>query len=444
MRAIGHGELGAGLQPRIFLGPIEIAGYFSRLKHGFDRLGVAATYGILRPHPFGYGVAEAGLAWPVRWCRATHSRRMAARTSIGRACWTGTFAAASAIAFAWALARHDVFIFGFGTSFFALAELPVLRFFGKRIAFVFFGSDARPVYLDGALLEAEPGLREDSSALAARARRQRTRVARIEKYADALVNNPPTGCLHARPFAIWLRMGVPTHVPATPPAPPDPGRGTVRLLHAPSAPQVKGTDQIRAAIERLKARGLPLELVEIAGQSNERVQQELDLCDFVVDQVYSDTPMATLAAEAACHGRPAVVAGYYSRGIAADLRPEDIPPSIYCHPDDLEEAIARLASNPAERLELGRRAYEFVAARFHPETVAGRYLQLLRGELPPEFIYDPLKQLRTVVPVGMDEAAARSLMQRILRAEGRSAFQVGHNPPLEQMMARFAEESGSC
>jgi hypothetical protein len=212
----------------------------------------------------------------------------------------------------------------------------------------------------------------------------------------------------------------------------------VRILHAPSAPGVKGTARIRAAVEQLKMRGMSLELIEISGVTNERVQAELDRCDFVVDQMYSDTPMATFAAEAACRARPAVVAGYYSREVAQDLRPEDIPPSRYCHPDKLEEAIAELASNAALRAELGRRAYEFVSLHFRPEKVARMYLRLFAGELPPDCFYDPVQRLRVVVPVGTDEQSSRLRMRSMLETSGAEAFQVRHNPALEAQMVRFA------
>ena len=53
--------------------------------------------------------------------------------------------------------------------------------------------------------------------------------------------------------------------------------------------------------------GLPLEYVEIVGQPNDIVLAEIARSAFVIDQLYSDTPMAGFAAEAARLGKPAIV-----------------------------------------------------------------------------------------------------------------------------------------
>ena len=72
-----------------------------------------------------------------------------------------------------------------------------------------------------------------------------------------------------------------------------------RILHAPSNPNFKGTEEIRDTIKCLKNENIDFEYIEITNASNEKVLAELNACDLVIDQLYSDTPMATLAAEAA-------------------------------------------------------------------------------------------------------------------------------------------------
>ena len=42
------------------------------------------------------------------------------------------------------------------------------------------------------------------------------------------------------------------------------------MLHAPSRREAKGSDEIRSTVERLQARGLPLELVELSGVPHQR------------------------------------------------------------------------------------------------------------------------------------------------------------------------------
>jgi hypothetical protein len=57
-------------------------------------------------------------------------------------------------------------------------------------------------------------------------------------------------------------------------------------------PVLKGTASIRAMVERLSARGLAVELVTIEGRPNAEVMRAMRDSDLVVDQLYSDTPMA--------------------------------------------------------------------------------------------------------------------------------------------------------
>ncbi len=122
----------------------------------------------------------------------------------------------------------------------------------------------------------------------------------------------------ARPFVNYFRIGMPRprsqqvemtadsedHYEARSALRP------TRILHAPSHPRAKGTDRIRLAVESLRSKGYEIEYTELTNAANAEVLAHLHECDFVIDQLYSDTPMATFAAEAADVGRPSVVGGY--------------------------------------------------------------------------------------------------------------------------------------
>jgi hypothetical protein len=269
-----------------------------------------------------------------------------------------------------------------------------------------------------------------------RARARRARVARIERYAHYTVDTPPSGAFHARPFAIWLMIGMPVEL-ATSVCDSD-NAGPVRVLHAPSDRDVKGTVEIRAAVQRLKTRGVSLELVEVSGRTNDAVQRALAECDMVIDQLYSDSPMAMLAAEAAAHGKAVIVAGCYSTRVRKDLPEAAVPPTLYCSPENIEDAIESLALDRSRRRALAASAHDYVAGRFRPEIVAKIYLRLLRGELGAEYFYDPIATLRDVAPMGMPAAAAQHLVAQLIRERGEAALQLGHNPALLAGTLRFA------
>jgi hypothetical protein len=420
--------------PRVFIGLIEIAGYYSRLKRGFQALGVPATFVDIGGNPFAYGGSDRPNLL-VRWFAESGRRFVHAppRRPL-KVFWGAVHALLRPPTAAWAIATHDVFVFGFGSSFFRHRELPLLRLLGKKTICVFNGSDARPPYLDRLFLASEEFA---AGPCIVRARCIRRMLRRVDRHAHAVIDNPASGHLHGRPFVSWLQVGIPCEAPAeVPGAPP---RERVRILHAPSHTGVKGTAAIRETIARLTEKGLPIDYVEISGRPHAEVQRELAACDFVVDQLYSDTPLAGFAAEAAMHGKPAVVGGYYAERVALEVPAEAIPPSLFCHPDGVEAAIERLVRDPAERRALGEAAREYVARRWTPRAVAERYLALIAGPLPPEWLFDPAG-IRYLHGCGLSERRARASVRQVVDAGGVTALQLHDKPELEAMFVRFAAE----
>ena len=135
-------------------------------------------------------------------------------------------------------------------------------------------------------------------------------------------------------------------------------------------------------------RGARIEYRELVGQPNHEVLRALRWCDFVVDEVYSDTPMARFATEAAYFGKAAVV-GSYAAALYHVREDPPLPPSLLCHPDEIEEAIMSLASDASLRGELGLRAQAFVTQQWSPADVAGRLLRLIDGAAPAEWVVQP-------------------------------------------------------
>ena len=82
--------------------------------------------------------------------------------------------------------------------------------------------------------------------------------------------------------------------------------------------------------------------VVVTGRPNREVLAAIAASDFVIDQVYSDSPLAGFAAEAAALGRPAIVGGYAWDDLRRVTPAEVMPPSHVCRPEDLADAIRRL------------------------------------------------------------------------------------------------------
>jgi hypothetical protein len=265
-------------------------------------------------------------------------------------------------------------------------------------------------------------------------------LAIVDRYADCSINIPPQAYFHTKPFVSWLMVGVPQYIKAA--AKPEPGVGkesdaSVRILHAPSKPGPKGTPVIRQAIQSLKGKGHRIDYVEITGRPNREVLEELERCDFVVDEIYSDTPMAVFATEAAFAGKPTVVGGYYSRDILKDVPQECIPPSLFCHPNDLEKSIEKMVSDKIYREALGKKAFDFVRTHWSAETVAARYLRIIQGNIPEAWLYDPYR-IGYLHGCGLPEEKAREMIRGFIAAAGPGALCLQDKPELVRSFIQFA------
>ena len=419
--------------PRIFIGPVEIAGQYSGLALALRGIGVDAVAVDLSGHPFLYE-EPAHEAAVIRLAVAVASRsRRPGGSRVLKAVWRPVEAIARAALLAWTLPRFDTYIFGFGTTILYGRELPLLRFLRKRIVFVFNGSDARPSYVDGA--DMAQSLARSIDDCIRMTRDKKARIRRIERYADAIVSQPAFSHFFERPVVDFFRMGIPWRAGGKDSAARP--NGPIRILHSPSNPEAKGSDRIRETVQRLQRKGLPVELVELRNVPNAVVRSEIARADLAIDQIYSDAPMVGFATEAATVGVPAIVGGYAWPELRRIYPKEVMPPVEQCDPDGLAAAVSRMVTDQAHRQALGARASRFVHTAWAPERVAERYLAVVRGKTRPEWLFDP-RTLRYVRGVGLSEDRARELVRAVLERGGRAALQLADKPALEQAFVDFA------
>ena len=420
--------------PRVFIGLLEVGGYYANLAAGLDAAGVPTTFADLGDHPFRYG---GGSTHPlVELARRVRRRRVEATGGSGLV-WQAAYRVVLVALMVWAVARHDVFIFGFRTTFLRLRDLALLRRLGKRVVLVFHGSDARPPYVDGA--DMDPATGRSIADCAALARTKKGDIELLERSAHVVVAFPLYGHFFSRPIVGFHDVGIPQPLLADfPPLAPEPPAPPLRVLHAPSNPFVKGTSRIREVIAGLVAEGLPIELVELAGVPNSVVQDELARCHFVVDQLYSDIPVTGLVAEAARYGRPSVLGGYGWDEIRRLMPGLDWPPVELCHPDELASAVRRLATDADHRQSLGLAARRF-AETWAAERVAGRFLELIGGRIPPAWVHS-VDDVRYTHGVGLDEEHARSIVGAVIAEHGTGALQLDGRPAMRDAFVQFSRE----
>jgi glycosyltransferase involved in cell wall biosynthesis len=431
-----------GTSVRIFVGMTEIAGYFTNLTRGFRELGVECTFFCLWDS-FRYAeqLRDHTQTRTTRLLRAAYRRRASVhRWNLpSRACWDGLIRLSWLTAFVQAIRSNDVFIFTFGQSFSSRYwDLPLLRLLGKQVLFVFTGTDHRPPYLNGVFQGDHP---KSPSELVSLSRELKARLKTIERYAEFVVGHHLSAHFHEKPLIAFQLMGVPYLPPGVQsPRAESENSAPLRIVHAPSRPQIKGTAVIRSIVQNLLQKGRNIQLIELSGRPNSEVLEELSRCDFVIDEVYSDTRFAGLSTEAAAYGRPTVVAGYASDahfGIPGVLEKEDFPPIHYCHPEELEAAIDKLITDPDYRVTLGERARRYVEARWTPREVARRYLLALNGDAPRSWFYDP-RRIRYVHGYGISETRLAALLKEFLACGGVEALQLSDKPDLKSLFVKLS------
>ena len=187
---------------------------------------------------------------------------------------------------------------------------PLLKFLGKDIVTVFWGSDVRYWYTFAEEMKSL-GVHDEMAPFFEYAKNRsggsywdKKRTIRIaEKYSDLILSQPDFAQLQTRPY---MRCHIPLalseyefNIP---------GRTKPLILHAPSVPEAKGTDVVIKVIEELKEEGLQFEFQLIEKMPNKDLRKLLTESDIVVDQLYSAT-IAGFAAEAMATGN-AVIARY--------------------------------------------------------------------------------------------------------------------------------------
>ena len=436
---------------RIFIGMIEIAGYYGNLAFALKKKGYQVTIAGASSHIYQYDsdVSDSPLLVRIydqliKFLSIKNKNTNKEKIYLLKRKLTALLAILARIAlFFWSIPRYDVYIFGFGISFFPKnLDLLFLKLFNKRIICnLAHGSDARPPYIDGSRFSDLNYLGQESESLINLSKSIKNTCLQIEKYADIVIGSPLSCHFIEKPFVSTFYLGVPfkglpEHV-ILEEVKIAPQSHTSRILHCPSNPLVKGTPLIREAICSLKAKGYSIEFIELIGQPNSVVLQELNACDFVVDQVYSDFPMAGFATEAAWFKKPAIVGGYAWSKLEGFIPDEVLPPTHLCHPTNIESAIEKLIVDSQYRYDLGQRAYDFVASNWHVEAFADRYLKLINGEVPKEWWAMP-GEIPYIQGCGLSEDSLQKILRPLLNHR-RDALQLDDKPSLEKAFLDFLD-----
>lgn len=276
-----------------------------------------------------------------------------------------------------AIKNYDVFHLYFGNTLFPYPypDLPVLRALGKKIVFHFCGCEVRDRDIT-MRKHYVSGCSECVSLVCLGKHRPN------QAWADVTLVSTPD-LLEFVPGARLMPgpVDLATWTPRPPRTAPISKDDPVRILHAPSDREIKGTRHLLAAIERLKAAGYPVELLLLEGVPHDQVAEFCNMADIAVDQLMIGA-YGTVAIEMMAKGVPVVCR------IREDLRPyypSDLPIisaepfSDARHPNrnpgiNIYSVLEDLIRHPETWPDLGSRGLAYVQSEHEMHAVARRVL----------------------------------------------------------------------
>ncbi len=410
---------------RVFIGIGEIAGYYSRLIEGLERCGHKCTLVGATFDSRSYLRQESSLLLGF-WIKLS---MLKGKNRFSRMFFFLPELAVRVICLFWCLFIFDVFIIGYGRSFFgSKLDLAIMRGAGKRVIVnIGHGSDSRPPYLDGARLKGD-GSPQDASEYLRLIEDVYRNVKLVEKYASVVIGNPVTCHFLERDFISILKIGLPVSVP-------DVGNckrnnNVPRVLHAPSFGPVKGTHIVREAVADLQRKGVNFEYVELQGVANSVVLEELIKTDILVDQALAQTPLGGLGAEAACFGVPCIIGGYQLDKVVGWFYGRRRKGSFCCKPNEIAASIERLIRDRALREEIGNAAREFVCEEWNIDAVAQRYDRIIRDDIEPEWV-EKADRVNDVYG-NLEIEKRKEIIRSIVQQYGKDALRLSGNKSLER------------
>jgi len=143
---------------------------------------------------------------------------------------------------------------------------------------------------------------------------------------------------------------------------------TVRIVHAPTNREIKGSEIIIDAVKALKEEGEDVELVLVEKLPHEQVRALYESADLLVDQMLIGW-----------YGGVAVELMALAKPVVAFIRQEDLQfipaqmkedlPIVSANTTNLKEVLRELVRDPARRHQIGRRSRAFVEKWHHPNVV---------------------------------------------------------------------------
>ena len=420
---------------RIFIGKYEVAGYFKSLKIGFDKINVQADLVLLNEHKY-YGPSNIKYNYLIRFWRLSWFYRSKTKRKylIKKSFYFILNEFINFLFIIRSIFLYDIFIFSYGETISNREyEFWLYKLLGKKIIFVFLGSDSRPPYMAAKYINDD--LEVNYQLLSKATLSQKNKIKRIEKFTDFCINWGPCGQFHEKNFINIFKLGLPLNI--KPVQINDNKNEIVKILHSPSDSAIKGTKYILNALDLLKKEGILFELNLLSDVCNNEVLKAITKCDFIIDCRFSDTPIGMFGAEAALLGKPTIVGGYLHDNIEKYFNDnESIPPALYVHPNKIKKGIKKMIIDHEFRANLASKTFDFAKKNYTSRHVALNYMKIINENIPNNWWFDPyiIDYFKGSIP----EKKLKEIIFRLVKEKGIKSLQLSDKPKLEKSILDFA------
>lgn len=425
------------MSKKIFIGLVEISGYYRGLTIGLQKLGY--TVDFYHPkHKFDYGfVPKQNIL-----CYLYKNSFYSGSNPLISLFFKFYRRAITALIFLFSIFYYDCFIFSFGTSFFKSSiDLKIIKFLNKRIiVYLGHGSEGRPPYIDGAGFDDLQNL-EDFTEQQAQLVFQKTKktfniIAKFEKFADVIIGSPLSSQLFSQPFVSNYEFGIPLNIEFSDKKKDSHDSTVIKIVHCPSHRASKGSTEIKNAVFELKNKYQNIEYIELSQVPNHVVISTIAQADLVIDQLYSDFAMSSVATEAALAGVPVVIGGYGWDENSIHVKPNRMPPSLKFSPDNFLQQLDQVLAAPDLLKKSGDDLYLFMKTQWSSEEISKRFQILIENQIPSDWYLNPL-DLNYFMGYGLSHKNLKILLKKYIQFVSIDGLFLQHRPDLISKINNF-------
>ncbi|MGG3799481.1 glycosyltransferase family 4 protein [Metabacillus fastidiosus] len=265
-----------------------------------------------------------------------------------------------------AIKKYDIFHFHFGETFLPdKSDLEILKNAGKKMVAHHHGSEVRMLSLAKNLNKyvrvkpewSEEKIHNNLLKLSSYIDHAFVQDHELEHYVKGYYKN-----VHVIPHSIDIKKFKPNFPKE---------KNSPLIVHAPTLRDLKGTEYIIDAVNKLKKAGTPLNFQLIEGKTYSQTKELLSQADIVIDQLrigaygYVSTESMALGKPVICYIREDLVKKY----------PSELP-IINANPDNIAPILQNLINQPENWSKLGMLGRRYVKQYHSTHKIAEHYIKV--------------------------------------------------------------------